>query len=141
MRKTDVRYLICEVTSIFVLSLQRCAATACVRMRCAPAVCDVHALRACCVCIVPMLVVTNCKLPIRHETCAGVWACSGQRHFVPSTKSPLSTQQRTPTRGTSCVGRCWSGEKRPTHCAAVCRPAQSAALHCSESLTGEDVFS
>ena len=34
------------------------------------------------------------------------------------TKSPLSTQRRTPTWGTSCAGRCWCGEKRPTHCAA-----------------------
>jgi hypothetical protein len=28
------------------------------------------------------------------------------------TESPLSTQQRTPTWGTSCAGRCWSGGKR-----------------------------
>jgi hypothetical protein len=39
-----------------------------------------------------------------------VWACAGQRHFVPRTypghtKSPLSTQQR------SQCGCCWSGEK------------------------------
>ena len=27
------------------------------------------------------------------------------------TKSPLSTQRRTPTWGTSCAGRCWRGER------------------------------
>jgi hypothetical protein len=95
-----------------------CCSTAAagVCMRCAPAVCGVHALRACCVCISPVL--------IRHDSCAGVWACAGQRHFMPRedlprpTKSPLSTQQRALTWGTSCAGRCWRGEKRPTHCAA-----------------------
>jgi hypothetical protein len=46
-------------------------------MRCAPAVSCVHALRACCVCVGPML--------IRHVTCASVWACAGQRYFVPRT--------------------------------------------------------
>ena len=34
------------------------------------------------------------------------------------TKSPLSTQRRTPTWGTGFAGRCWRGEKRPAYCAA-----------------------
>jgi hypothetical protein len=93
------------------------AAAARVCMRCAPAVCGGHALRACCVCRGPML--------IRHETCASVWACAGQRHFVPRTYpgplNPLSPPSGGPQRGEpavlAAVG-CWSGEKRPTHCAA-----------------------
>jgi hypothetical protein len=84
-----------------------------VRLLCA--VCMRCALRACYVCIGPML--------IRHETCASVWACAGQRHFVPRTYpaplNPLSPPSSGPNNlGTSRAGRCWGGEKRPTHCVA-----------------------
>jgi hypothetical protein len=93
-----------------------CRRCGCVLQRCCR-VC-VRALCACCVrcaCIGPML--------IRHETCAGVWACAGQRHFVPRTYpgplNPLSPPSSGPNNlGTSRVGRCWGGEKRPTHCVA-----------------------
>jgi hypothetical protein len=106
-----------DATSVSALWLcaARSAAAACVCMRCAPAVCGVHALRACYVGIGPML--------IRHETCASVWACAGQRHFVPRTYpgplNPLSSPSSGPNNlGTSRAGRCWGGEKRPTHCVA-----------------------
>jgi hypothetical protein len=74
--------------------LQRCAAAACVRMRCAPAVCCVHALRACCVCIGPMLI-------RQWDLCKCVGLCRSTAFCAEDlprpTKSPLSTQQRTPT--------------------------------------------
>jgi hypothetical protein len=56
----------------------------------------------------------ECLMLVRHAACASVWACAGQRHFVPRTypghtKSPLSTPAADPQQGgTTC---CWCGEK------------------------------
>jgi hypothetical protein len=75
--------------------LQRCAAAACV-----------HVPRACCVCIG--------RMPVGH----GAFACGPAQTNGILCRGPPSTQQRTPTWGTSCAGRCWSGERGLAHCAA-----------------------
>jgi hypothetical protein len=56
----------------------------------------------------------KCLVLVRHAACASVWACAGQRHFVPRTypghtKSPLSTPAADPQQGGTT--RCWFGEK------------------------------
>jgi hypothetical protein len=72
--------------------------SACVCLLYARAAC-MRALRACCVCTGPVL--------IRHDSCASVGLyrptafCAGG--LSRPTESPLSTQQRTPTWGTSFV--------------------------------------
>jgi hypothetical protein len=58
----------------------------------------------------------ECLMLVRHVACVSAWACAGQRHFVPRTypghtKPPLSTQQRTLSKGEPQCGRCWRGEK------------------------------
>ena len=61
----------------------------------------------------------KCLMLVRHAACASVWACAGQRHFVPRTypghtKSPLSVH---PTAVTVWLLLEWR-EGIPTHCAA-----------------------